>query len=85
MCHCNLFADLVESVGDHVSLPDKPGGRGGGARVALQTSSSVVGGEHVQSEVWAGSKPFWVGVGGETEWFGRRILNLWKPSTKGEE
>ena len=51
---------------DHVSLPDKPGGRGGGARVALQTSSSVVGGEHVHSEVWAGPKPFWVGVGGET-------------------
>ena len=75
MCHCNLFADLVESVGDHVSLPDKPGGRGGGAGVALQTSSSVVGGEHVQSEVWAGPKPFWVGVGGETGGEGGRGLH----------
>ena len=70
MCVCEhdvyvyLFTDDMETGCDNVSLPHKPGGRGGGAREGVM---AVIGREqYLWSEVRAGSEPLRIGIRWET-------------------
>ena len=72
-CTCTLYmlyliTDYMQTGSHHVSLPHKPGRRGGGARVNLV---AVVGCEHLRSEVRADSKSLGV-------WVGRKTINVIK-------
>ena len=59
-----LFTDDMETGCDNVSLPHKPGGRGGGAREGVM---AVIGREqYLWSEVRAGSEPLRIGIRWET-------------------